>query len=246
MSRLAYALPFVFLLSETVQAGPVTLYDNGPVTGVNFAWAITDGYQVSNSFTLTSGAKLTGIQFGTQEINNSTPVVNMTGIMTSVNWTISTGPAGSVGPGYTNGPSGTILASGTASVTDKVVGIAPSYDGPTTSLNEVNFSLSNVTLGPGMYYLTLTDPIAGDSGAIGWDQSNGLSKAYQTGAGYLNGNDIGMLVNDPSFTGLIGGSESFQVFGTPIPEPSTVAAFAVMLLLGATVSLRRRRTWVGA
>lgn len=235
MNRLICALAFSLLLAAPVAAGPVTLYDNGPATGNYFAWSITGGYEVSNSFTLSSTSSLTGVQFGTQEVVNTAPPNGSSGLMTSVQWTISTSPAGNMGPNYTNGPSG-VIASGTANVSDRVI-MGNLFSN--VSLNEVNFSLSNLPLGPGTYYLTLTDTNSADLGQIYWDQSNGPSTAYQTGQGLLNGADLSSY----GITGYTGGSESFQIFGAVVPEPSTAVVLGGILVLAAA-SIRRRELFV--
>lgn len=44
-----------------------TLYDNGPLNGATDAWAINFGYVVSDTFTVSSNASMTGFSFGVWE-----------------------------------------------------------------------------------------------------------------------------------------------------------------------------------
>ena len=40
------------------------MYENGPINGTTDAWTINFGYVVSDSFTLTSDATITSLEFG--------------------------------------------------------------------------------------------------------------------------------------------------------------------------------------
>src|ERR1700722_20028908 len=41
-----------------------TLYENGPINGTNNAWTINEGFNPSDSFTLTSLSTINGLSFG--------------------------------------------------------------------------------------------------------------------------------------------------------------------------------------
>lgn len=208
-----------------VKAGPMTLYDNGPINGAIDAWTINFGFQVSNSFTLSQSSQVTGVQFGAWLIPGDA--------VSAVGWTISTGPTGD-GVGDTNQPTG-VIASGTAATTDSLFLPSNSFG---DQLDEINFLL-NVSLAPGTYYLSLQNAVV-SNGDIGfWDQNNGPSTAYENTIGLLNGNN-GL---DPP-----GGSESFQIYGTAfpavqtVPEPASLAIFGLMSAGGAVYFGRRSKT----
>jgi hypothetical protein len=185
------------------------LYDNGPINGTVDAFTINFGYQVSNSFTLAQASQLTGVQFGTWQLPGDKT--------TAVDWTISTGPTGG-GVGDGSQPSG-IIASGTASTTDTLFSSSNPYE---YQLDEITFPLS-LTLAPGTYYLSLQNGVVNTGDPVYWDANNGPSTAYENYIGLLNGNS-----EDP------GGSESFQIYGTPatVPEPTSLVVFGLTTLSG--------------
>ncbi len=52
------------LMSGAGQVNAVVVYDNGPINGTVEAWTINFGYQVTDSFTVSSPTTLTGAQIG--------------------------------------------------------------------------------------------------------------------------------------------------------------------------------------
>lgn len=132
------------------------------------------------------------------------------GVPVEVSWSIGTTPFGSD------------IASGTGALTSAQIGtlgfgFCPVY--------ESDFSLPHIVLGPGTYFLTLenTHP---ESGGIYWDQNFGPSIAYQRNVGA--GIDMGQL----------GTSQSFQLFGDPVPEPATLAVLGLMAVGGGVLARR--------
>ncbi len=171
------------------------MYDNGPINGTLASIAISQGGQISDSFTLSQTTNLTGVQFGVDLHHGDQ--------LTSVGWTISTGPTGD-GVGDGNQPIG-IIASGTATTSTTF----QSNDSIGDDLDEINFTL-NTTLPAGTYYLSLQNAVVTGGHAAVWDMNNGPSTAF--------GSKIGNLANTtgPGTTG----SESFQLFGfVPPPVP---------------------------
>ena len=137
----------------------------------------------------------------------------------------------------------TLDASGTAAaLTDApLAAFQPNGDGE--FVHSETFSLPNIQLGPGVYYLALqnftalnTNTSAVDSGPAYWDENDGPSTAWQNAVGYLapgiaNGCDV--------TSGYC--SETFEVNGTATPEPnSTVLVGAIFLVLAAAAALRKR------
>jgi PEP-CTERM motif len=74
-----------------------------------------------------------------------------------------------------------------------------------------SFSIPGQHLAAGTYWLVLQNATVTNGDPIFWDENDGLSLAYE--------NTVGQI-----------GSESFQISGTTVPEPSTWA----MMLLGFT------------
>jgi PEP-CTERM motif len=200
------------------QARAALMYDNGPINGGVDAFTINFGYQVSDSFTMSSATTVTGVQFGLWAAPGDT--------ISSVDWAISTGPTGG-GVADGNPPSG-IIASGTASTSS----VFQNSNGFGYDLDEVNFSL-NVPLGVGTYFLSLSNAVMSNGDPGYWDENNGPSSAYQSTIGSLANIDV------PNTTG----SESFQIYGgSAVPEPSSLTLLSGMGALSLIgYGWRRRR-----
>jgi hypothetical protein len=76
-----------------------------------------------------------------------------------------------------------------------------------------SFSLS-LTLAPGTYWLTLSKGAASDGGSIGWDANGGPSMAFLTTSG-------SMFPPQPV------PSESFTLFNSAVPEPTSLGLLGV-------------------
>jgi hypothetical protein len=132
------------------------------------------------------------------------------GIPITVNWSVGTTPFASD------------VGTGTANVASTYIGdVFNNY-----KLYNSSFPLSCVVT-VGTYWLSLTDGTntAFSTGTY-WDINGGASLAYQNGPGY------------PSYEPRP--SHSFQITGSPVPEPSTL----IMLLGGLGIAVARwRRQW---
>ena len=200
-------------------ASAQTLYSNGPINGQVDSWTINYGYGVANSFFLSGTFTLAGVEFGGWTEPGDT--------ITGVDWSIVTG---------TPFTSQTTLFS----VTDVAVSDKLLYNndvGYDVGLD--SFSLGDISLGPGTYYLELQNAVVtgGDPGF--WDMNNGPSTAYDSAWG-LTSNPSGPCGYD-----FPGGtcSDSFQIYSlngpTTVPEASTLALLGIGLL--AFLPLWRRR-----
>jgi hypothetical protein len=183
-------------------AGSMVLYDNtGNWTigvGVypdNGGAGINSFQGISNSFTLSQSAIVTGVDF---------PIwVIIGGTMTNVDWSISTDPfSGYLATGPDTSMNGTVFISD-YNVSISRLDLSPDYE-----IYEESISIPSLSLGAGTYWFELQNSVT--SGNVlndaYWDLSNGPS--IEKG-GY--GTSIGL-------------SETFQILGeeeTPVPEPSS-------------------------
>ena len=188
----------VALLSSSANASAV--YDNGPIIGTS-AWLINSGNSVADSFTVASPASISGVAFGEWVVTGDTP--------TQVDYAIMTAALG-----------GTTLESGTAALSSTFV-FNNSYD-----VYESVFSIPNLALSVGTYWLQLQNAETAQNGIAAWDINNGPSTAYVNGADVYGSNPFGPPASN---------SNAFQIT-TPIPD-----AFWMVLSVLAGLGLFGKR-----
>lgn len=136
------------------------LYDNGPDDGLN-AWNITNGFTVSDSFTLGANSTLNSVTFSNWFFPGDTGL--------SVDWAITSTPLGSA------------LFSRTASLTGTMVGQGLGF----FDIYSEMFSLGGLNLAAGTYYLQMNNEVISVNGDPGfWGESGGPSAACQDGNGF--------------------------------------------------------------
>jgi hypothetical protein len=204
-------LPLLFC---ALTAPAAILYDNGPIKGVADALFIQQGSQATNSFILSSNANVTGITFGTWTLSGET--------VTAVDWSI------------TADAFGLPIYSGTAAVSSafqfkNTLFFPPNYD-----LDISSFSVPNLALSAGAYWLQLENAVASGGGNTFWDQNGRSSSAFY---------------NSKAFDGVITRSavpsSPFQILGdasgaSGVPEPNSLALGGSGFLLLAAGALRRK------
>jgi hypothetical protein len=181
-----FGLVALFALASVSQhASAAVLYDNGPINGTISGYAITDGYAVSNSFTLSQDSIVTGVNFGAWVLQSA----SLTASLTAVDWAITTIPS-------------SYPINGSASVTTEPTGIPHvSY-----TILSASFSTGSVSLAPGSYYLVLQNAVStigGSSAFVFWDLNNGPSTASQnTGVGAIGSESFQIIGSSIAATPL--------------------------------------------
>lgn len=127
----------------------------------------------------------------------------------SVEWAILNGVPGS----------GTVLASGTAVGGDTFLYLNSLFFG----VYLVSFDITPLELSAGTYWLALGNALVTDFGVGFWDINGGPSSAWTSLSG-----DVTSCGSHP--TGRC--SNSFEIIGA-VPEPSSLALMATILLIGA-------------
>jgi PEP-CTERM motif len=192
------------------------VFDNYPINGTILGFQVNGGVQISDSFVLGSAATLSGVNFGAWNFAGDT--------ITSVDWAIGNTPFTSIGTDH-----GTATVSGTFQFTN-----APGFD-----IYSDTFALPGVALGPGTYYLTLSNAVTKSGVHAFWDENDGAGVDAWRNDGslaQLSGTNCGFLHPNAGTC-----AQSFQILGSStVPEPGTISLLGGgLLLLGGLV--RRRR-----
>jgi hypothetical protein len=144
---------FAVLVSMTAfTASAQVLYENGPINGETDAWTISNGFVISDSFTIATGnSTLNGLSFGA--------------------WIMPGDVVESVGVLITSEPmSGTIYFNQQISLTQS--GCFSNQYGFNVCTETGSFS--GPTLGNGTYWLNLENAITDDGDPVYWDENSGI------------------------------------------------------------------------
>lgn len=116
-------------------------------------------------------------------------------------------------------PYGSNISSGSGSVYSSYL----FTNGEGYDICDVVFPLSG-SVGPGpTYWFTLTDSNSSLYGFFAWDENDSSSTAYDSAAGSI-------------------GSESFEIYGSTVPEPSNIVyAFSLLVMAGLLGYVKRHR-----
>ncbi len=210
----SFALVLVIAALLAVPAVAQIVYENGPINGNTDAWTINFGFELSDSFTISTGnSTVTGLSFGAWLFAGDT--------LQSAEVTLSSQPIGT-GTVYLDSmvnftQSGCIVNNYGYDVCTETGGFSP------TSLNN------------GEYWLTLQNATDTNGDPVYWDENSGEgchspgcpSEAKSTLTG-----------SDPSEAFTILGASSTTSTGT-VPEPSSLMLFA-SCVLGVGAVVRRK------
>jgi hypothetical protein len=172
--NVSLALGVVLSAFGVLPAFAAVLYDNGANTatsgGYYNGWNISQGFAVSDSFTLSQASVVTSINFGILEWPGG-------GDITALDFGITTTP-------------NSFPISGHASVTT----------GPQTGTGEDywilrtdNFSTGSISLGPGTYYLVLQNAVNTSTQPDFWTENDGSPTAYHSELGSIGSESFQIL-----------------------------------------------------
>lgn len=153
------------LLIGSSASATTVLYDNGSVSGTTYAWSISGGLAIADSFTLSGPTTIGGVDFGAWTDPATT--------VSTVQWAIATTSSDFTGP---------YLDSGTALVGSHFVTLDTS-NGYDVSVD--SFTTGPISLGAGTYYLILQNAVTYNGTSAYWVESDGPSSAFQNWLGNL-------------------------------------------------------------
>lgn len=200
---LRHALPWVgvFCLGvATISAAAQnTLYENGPINGEVLAWTINEGFNPSDSFTLTNASTINGVTFGawlsTGDALESAQVILSQFAQSSGTIYFNQQVAFSQSGCFANGFGFNVCTE------------TGNFDGP--------------ALDAGTYWLTLQNAFDTEGDPVYWDQNDGVG-CHSVGCPSMAVDTSLGSIPSESFTVL--GSQSAGT-GT-IPEPISLVLFA--------------------
>jgi hypothetical protein len=180
------ALAAIILIPMAASADTV-LYDNTAAgSNLNGGFGMSGGaVQISDSFTLTSSATVTGANFNVWL--STYPYTGIGDSLTSIDWSIGTSALdSSLGSGADVAP---------ASSTTLTTGLHLYYD-----TAEEWITIPDITLAAGTYWFTLSDAVSSNDGPVYWDYSFGPSSAYSNLYGEAGSETFQILGNTSSAT----------------------------------------------
>ena len=157
------SLLILCLMLGLTSASATVLYDNGPINGQVEAYTINFGFQVTDSFTLGTGATVSNVDnIGLWAFPGDVPL--------TVDWSITSQPFG-----------GTIFGSGTANFSNTFLFTnAFGFD-----IYSSNIVFPGVALAAGTYYIEFQNATTSQGNPLYWDQNSGPSTAFDSALGQI-------------------------------------------------------------
>jgi hypothetical protein len=183
--RLASLLLLAFCLALATESHAGVLYQNGPINGICDiqnctvdAWAINNGFSISDSFTVGGSSTITGANFAFWMSPGDT--------VTSLDWAVGTVQ-------FSNN-----IASGTVSGTNLTQTFMSTnqygYD-----INLISISGLNVPVDSGTtYWLTLQNATVASNNPVYWDENNGPSTGKENFEGTIPSESFNLIGNSGS------------------------------------------------
>src|SRR5580698_1061010 len=205
------SLSLLALCLAVVPAVAQDIYDNGPTNGTTDGWTINFGFAVSDSFTLSSGATVGGLNFAAWVEPGDT--------LQSAEVSITSSEFG-----------GTSFFDQTVSFTQS--GCVANQYGFNVCTESSTFS--GPSLNAGTYWLNLSNASTAAGDPVYWDENSGPSSASENSIGTVPSESFTLLGSGSTTTS----TTSTSTTGTT-PEPSSIMLFGSGIL-GLAGVLRRR------
>jgi hypothetical protein len=204
----------LLIVAAVIGFAQVELYDNGPTNGTTDGWTINFGFAVSDSFTLGAASNVSAVAFAL--------------------WLFP----------------GDVLTDAEVSITSEEFGGSTYFDGTVNFTqsgcvgNQYGYnvcseqgSFSDVSLGPGSYWLTLQNANVANGDPVYWDENSGPSQASQNAIGTIPSESFTVFGNNSTTCTCCAASPNCG-----IPEPSTISTSVsgALAMFGLVGAFRRR------
>jgi hypothetical protein len=209
--RIASLTLLALCLAVVPAVAQTDIYDNGPTNGTTDGWTINFGFAVSDSFTLSSGATVSGLNFAAWTTPGD--------VLESAEVSITSSEFG-----------GTSYFDQTVNFTQS--GCVANQYGYNVCTESGTFS--GPSLNAGTYWLNLQNASVNTGDPVYWDENSGPSSGSENSIGTIPSESFTLLGGSgvgPGSTGV--GS------GTGTPEPSSIMLFGSGVL-GLAGVLRRK------
>ena len=192
--RIAFAL---CLALAAIPAVADTLYSNGGINGTTDAWTINFGFIVSDTFTVSPNASVTGLSFGAWVFPGD--------VLLNAEVSITSSEFG-----------GTTFFDGVLNFTQS--GCSGNQYGYNVCTESATFS--DIPLAGGTYWLNIQNAVVNDGDPIYWDENSGPSSASENSVGTVPSESFTVLGTESTSSGTSGGTvpepSSVMLFGSGI------------------------------
>jgi len=208
--RIASLTLLALCLAVVPAVAQTDIYDNGPTNGTTDGWTINFGFAVSDSFTLSSGATVSGLNFAAWTTPGD--------VLESAEVSITSSEFG-----------GTSYFDQTVNFTQS--GCVANQYGYNVCTESGTFS--GPSLNAGTYWLNLQNASVNTGDPVYWDENSGPSSGSENSIGTIPSESFTLLGGSG-----VGASTGVGT-GTGTPEPSSIMLFGSGVL-GLAGVLRRK------